>query len=109
MYRFEARYVGRSQGKSSTKAAAHNTGKRTSAVAAAAYLARAEITDERLPARYQHGCIWLTQQRGGTVNCRSGDYAAAMVAGERQFHGSSAFRSRLLVRPETIRCRTSVR
>jgi len=47
MYRFEARYVGRSQGKSSTKAAAHNTGKRTSAVAAAAYLSRAAITDER--------------------------------------------------------------
>jgi hypothetical protein len=60
-----------------------------------------------LAARYHHGCIWLTQQRGGTVNCRSGDYAAAMVAGERQFHGSSAFRSRLLVRPETIRCRTT--
>jgi hypothetical protein len=47
MYRFEARYVGRSQGKSSTKTAAHNTGKRTSAVASAAYLARAAITDER--------------------------------------------------------------
>ncbi len=47
MYRFEARYVGRSQGNSSTKAAAHNTGKRTNAVAAAAYVARAEITDER--------------------------------------------------------------
>ena len=60
-------------------------------------------------ARYHHGCTWLTWRRDGTVNCRSGDYAAAMVAGGRQFHGSSAFRSRFLARPDTIRCSTSVR
>lgn len=45
MYRFEARIVGRSQGKSATKSAAHNTGKRNSAVKAAAYLSRSEMTD----------------------------------------------------------------
>ena len=32
-----------------------------------------------------------------------------MVAGGRQFHGSSACSSWFLVRPETIRCSTSVR
>jgi hypothetical protein len=47
MYRFEARIIGRSQGKSATKQAAHNTGKRNSAVAAAAYLSRSELTDAK--------------------------------------------------------------
>lgn len=47
MYRFEARIIGRSQGKSATKAAAHNTGKRSSAVASAAYLSRESITDAK--------------------------------------------------------------
>jgi hypothetical protein len=47
MYRFEARIIGRSHGKSATKSASHNTGKRTSAVASAAYLSRSELKDER--------------------------------------------------------------
>lgn len=47
MYRFEARIIGRSKGKSATKAAAHNTGKRSSAVASAAYLGRESITDAK--------------------------------------------------------------
>lgn len=47
MYRFEARIIGRSQGKSATKAAAHNTGKRGSAIASAAYLSRESITDAK--------------------------------------------------------------
>ena len=47
MYRFEARIIGRSQGKSAVKQSAHNTGKRNSAVASAAYLSRSEIADER--------------------------------------------------------------
>lgn len=47
MYRFEARIIGRSQGKSATKQAAHNTGKRNSAVASAAYLSRSELTDAK--------------------------------------------------------------
>ena len=67
---------------------------RTGVRASIAALARSQLA-----ARYHHGCIWLTRQRSGTVNCRRGDYAAAMVAGERQFHGSSAFRSRLLGAP----------
>jgi hypothetical protein len=42
----------------------------------------------------------LTRRRDRTVICCSGDYAAGavLVAGERQFHGSSAFRSRFLLR-----------
>jgi hypothetical protein len=47
MYRLEARIIGRSQGKSAVKQAAHNTGKRSSAVRFAAYLSRSELTDER--------------------------------------------------------------
>ena len=55
MYRFEARIVGRSQGKSATKAASHNTGKRTSAVASAAYLSRSAMTDERSGETWEAG------------------------------------------------------
>lgn len=47
MYAFHARIIGRSQGKSTTKAASHNTGKRNSAVKASAYLSRSELTDAK--------------------------------------------------------------
>lgn len=47
MYRFEARIIGRSHSKSAAQTAAHNTGKRNSAVASAAYLSRASITDAK--------------------------------------------------------------
>jgi hypothetical protein len=60
-------------------------------------------------ARRRHGSGGLTWQRSGKVLCRSGDYAVAVVEGGRQFHGRNVCSSWLLVRPETIRCRTSVR
>ena len=47
--------------------------------------------------RCHHAGVRLTWQRCSLVICRNGDYAAAMVDGAHQFHGSSACRSWFLV------------
>jgi hypothetical protein len=47
--------------------------------------------------RCHHAGVRLTWQRCSLVICRNGAYAAAMVDGAHQFHGSSACRSWFLV------------